>query len=168
MSKIKLKNWVAFAEIISAIAVVISLIYVGMEIRRSTLESDADIQAELLSYTIQRRYILLENKELSVLLVKGYEAPSQLTPAERLRFQSYIEIIYVAWERAYMTKRAGVFSAELFEEWNGWFVSVAKNDPEFIWPLVRDSQGWHPDFIEHVNNALGYPLPISEKSEVIK
>ena len=45
----KLNAWVAIAAIISASAVVISLIYVGLEIRRSTLESDADIQAELLA-----------------------------------------------------------------------------------------------------------------------
>ena len=50
----KLNNWVAVAEIISAVAVVLSLIYVGLEVRRSTLESDADIQAELLSDTVQR------------------------------------------------------------------------------------------------------------------
>ncbi len=52
MSDRRLSAWVAMAEIISAAAVVISLIYVGLEIRHSTLESEADIQAELLSYTI--------------------------------------------------------------------------------------------------------------------
>lgn len=163
MSGPKLNSWVEIAEIVSAIAVVISLIYVGMEIRRSTLESDADIQSELLSYTIQRRYLLLENEDLSTLLIKGYESPSQLSKAEKLRFQSYVEILYVAWERAFMSKRSGVFSEELFEEWNGWFVSVAKNDPEFVWPLVRDSQGWYPLFIEHVNGSLGYPKALDSK-----
>jgi hypothetical protein len=155
----KLNTWVAIAEVISAVAVVISLIYVGVEIRRSTLESDADIQAELLSYTVQRRYLLIESSDLSSLLAKGYADPSQLSPDEILRFQSYIELFYVAWERAYNSKDAGVFSEELFDGWNDWFVSVAENDPEFLWPMVRDSQGWHPLFIQHVNDSLGYPKP---------
>ena len=34
---------------------------------------------------------------------------------EALRFQSYIELFYVAWERAYNTHVAGVFSEELFD-----------------------------------------------------
>lgn len=159
MTERKLGNWVAIAEIISAAAVVISLIYVGLEIRRTTLESDADIQAELLSYTHQRRYVVIESADLSSILAKGYADPSQLAPDELLRFQSYVELLYAAWERAYMTKEAGLFSEDLFAEWNSWFTSVAERDPAFVWPMVRDSQGWHPPFVKHVNEALSDTKP---------
>jgi hypothetical protein len=159
----RLGGWVAIAEIISAAAVVISLIYVGLEIRRTTLESDADIQAELLSYTHQRRYLVIESADLSSILAKGYSDPTQLTPDELLRFQSYIELLYAAWERAYMTKEAGIFSEELFGEWNSWFTSVAERDPAFVWPMVRDSQGWHPLFVKHVSRSLGDTKPETRK-----
>ncbi len=150
----KLNAWVAIAEIISAVAVVISLIYVGFEIRSSTRESEADIQAELLSYTARRRYVVIESSDLSSLLARGYADPTQLSPDETLRFQSYIELLYVAWERAYMTRAAGVLSDELFDEWNDWFISVAEQTPAFVWPMVRDSQAWLPDFVQHVNKSL--------------
>jgi hypothetical protein len=151
----KLNTWVEIAQLISAAAVVLSLAYVGLQIHQSTLESDADIQAELLSYTVQRRYLVVESSDLSPLLVKGYADPTLLSPDERRRFQSYLEIFYVAWERAYMTRIAGVFSQELFDGWNRWFVSVAQHDPAFVWPMVRDSQSWDPGFIHHVNESLG-------------
>jgi hypothetical protein len=159
----RLGNWVAIAEIISAAAVVISLIYVGLEIRRTTLESDADIQAELLSYTHQRRYLVIESADLSSILAKGYADPTQLSPDETLRFQGYIELLYAAWERAYMTREAGIFSEDLFGEWNNWFTSVAKRDPDFVWPMVRDSQGWHRPFVNHVNRSLGDTKPETPK-----
>jgi hypothetical protein len=159
----RLGNWVAIAEIISAAAVVISLIYVGFEIRRTTLESDADIQAELLSYTHQRRYLVIESADLSSILAKGYADPTQLSPDEALRFQSYIELLYAAWERAFMTREAGIFSEELFGEWNIWFTSVAERDPAFVWPMVRDSQGWHPRFVKHVNRSLSDTKPDTGK-----
>ena len=54
MSERNLTTWVSIAQFISAAAVVLSLIYVGLEIRRTTMETDADIQAELLSYTHQK------------------------------------------------------------------------------------------------------------------
>jgi hypothetical protein len=152
----KLNTWVEIAEIISAAAVVISLAYVGFQIHQSTLESDADIQAELLSYTVQRRYLEVESSDLSSLLVKGYADPTLLSPDEMRRFQSYIEILYVAWERAYNTKAAGVFSEEIFDGWNAWFISVAERDPVFVWPMVRDSQDWDSPFVQHVNKSLGY------------
>lgn len=161
MTDRKLGNWVAIAEIISAAAVVISLIYVGLEIRRTTLESDADIQAELLSYTHQRRYLVIESADLSSILAKGYADPTQLSPDEALRFQGYIELLYAAWERAYMTSEAGILSEDLFGEWDSWFTSVAERDPAFVWPMVRDSQGWHPPFVDHVNRSLGYTKPES-------
>ncbi len=157
MSESKLKTWVAVAEIISAAAVVFSLIYVGLEIRRTTLESDADIQAELLSYTHQRRYLVIESSDLPTILAKGYANPTSLSPGELIRFQSYLELLYVAWERAYMANADGVFSDERFDEWNGWFVSVAERDRAFVWPMVRESQGWHSLFVQHVNQSLGYP-----------
>ena len=156
MTKRRISTWVAIAEIISAIAVVISLIYVGLEIRRSSLESDADIQAELLSYTVQRRYLVIENGDLASILARGYADPATLAPDEALRFQSYIELFYVAWERAYNAQAAVVFSPDLFPGWNTWFVSVAERDPDFIWPMVRDSQGWSATFIDHVDESLGY------------
>ena len=155
MSKRSLKNWVGIAEIISAVAVVLSLLYVGFEIRRTTVQSDADVQAELLSYTHQRRYLIIEDSGLSELLAKGYDNPRDLTAGEALRFQNYSELLFVAWERATMARDAGVFSAAGYDAWDAWFVSVAEQAPDFVWPMVRDSQTWNPLFARHVDKVLG-------------
>jgi len=82
--KRKLKNLVEIVEIISAVAVVLSLLYVGFEIRRTTVQADTDVQAELLSYTHQRRYLVVENGDLSDLLAKGYDKPKDLTAGDSL------------------------------------------------------------------------------------
>ena len=157
MSARNLKSWVAIAEIISAVAVVLSLIYVGLEIRRTTVESDADIQAELLTYTHQRRIIAIESDDLSHILVKGFGDLNSLTAEELLRFQYYVDLHFVAWERAYMATQAGVFSEELYDGWKVWFVSVAKRDPDFVWPMVRDSQSWPESFVREVDESLVSP-----------
>ena len=155
MSKRNLTNWVAIAEIISAIAVVLSLVYVGVEIRRTTLESDADIQAELLTYTHQRRILVIESDDLSHILIKGYDDLNSLTAEELLRFQYYVDLHFVAWERAHLARRSGVFSEELYGSWKNWFVSVAEGDPDFVWPMVRDSQAWPESFVQEVDESLG-------------
>lgn len=106
---------------------------------------------------MRRRILVIESSDLSSLLAKGYADPTRLSPDETLRFQSDIELFYVAWERAYMTCAAGVLSEEPFDQWNIWFVSVAKRDPAFVWPMVRDSQGWNTNSVQHVNESLGHP-----------
>ena len=63
------------------------MVYVGVEIRRTTLESDADIQAELLTYTHQRRVLVIQSDDLSDLLNKGYDDLNSLTSEELLRFR---------------------------------------------------------------------------------
>lgn len=47
------------------------------------------------------------------------------------RFQSYIELFYVIWERACFSFDAGMLSEALFEGWNAWFVSVSERDAVF-------------------------------------
>ena len=70
---------------------------------------------------------------------------------------SYIELLFVAWERTYMANAAAIFSDEHFDSWNDWVTSLAECDPNFVWPMVRDSRDWHPPFVQHVNQSLGYP-----------
>ena len=149
-----IKTWAAIAEIISAVAVVFSLIYVGLEIRRTTVESDADIQAELLTYTHQRRILVIESDDLSHILNKGYDDLNGLNAEELIRFQYYVELHFVAWERAYMARQSGVFSEELYDGWKDWFVSIAKRDPDFVWPMVRDSQAWPKSFVQELDESL--------------
>lgn len=154
MSTDRLKTWTAIAEIASAVAVVISLIYVGYEIRRSTLESDADVQAELLSYSRDRRVLVVENADLARILTKGYAYPESLTPEDALQFDNYVQLHFVAWERAFMASEAGILSNEIWQAWDDWFAATANRDPDFVWARVRSTLRYEP-FLQHVDLALG-------------
>ena len=149
-----LKTWTAIAEIASALAVVLSLVDVGYEIRRSTLESDADVRAELLSYTRDRRVLVVENAGLARILTKGYTDPATLTPEEALQFDNYVQLHFVAWEGAFLSREAGILSEENWRDWDIWFVATAKRDPDFVWKRVRRTLTYEP-FLQHVDSALG-------------
>jgi hypothetical protein len=155
MNKFKLGELAQLAEIVAAFAVVLSLVYVGLEIRQSTLESDADIQEELLSYTRQRRILVVENSELAQVLTKGYSGVDSLTAAENLQFVYFSELHYVAWERAFVAKDSGVFSEKMWKLWDDWFASTARAEPDFVWPIVRNTLHSYPAFVLHVNTVMG-------------
>ena len=53
-----------------------------------------------------------------------------------------------------MARQSGVFSEELYGAWQDWFVSVAKRDPDFVWPMVRDAQSWSKSFVQEVDESL--------------
>jgi hypothetical protein len=146
------------AEIASAVAVVLSLIYVGYEIRRSSLESDADVQAELISYSRDRRVLVVENGDLARILTKGYGDLTDLTPEEALQFNNYVELHFVAWERAFMARESGVLSVQNWTAWDEWFAATANRDPDFIWARVRGTLTYKP-FLQHADSALGFTEP---------
>lgn len=148
-----LQKWTAIAEIVSAAVVVVSLIYVGYEIRQSSLESDADVQAELLSYSRDRRVLVIENADLARILIEGYADQTALTPEEKLRFNNYVELHYVAWERAFLARDNGVLSDENWIAWDRWFAATASQDPDFVWERVRHNLKFDP-FLRHVDSAL--------------
>lgn len=158
MSTDSLKTWTAVAEIVSAVAVVVSLIYVGYEIRRSTLESDAEVQAELLSYSRDRRVLVIQNADLARVLTQGYADLKSLTPEDALQFDNYVQLHYVAWERAFMASEAGILSDEIWQAWDDWFAATANRDPDFVWGRVRSTLRYEP-FLQHVDFTLGAAEP---------
>jgi hypothetical protein len=88
MKKEKLQEYALLAEIISALAVVLSLIFVGMGIRQSTHESAlnrnvAEVSAyqDLVGQVLELNYIVINNPELAELL--NAESLQNLTSAER-------------------------------------------------------------------------------------
>lgn len=153
MNTERLKKWTGLAEIASAVAVVLSLVYVGYGIRLSTLESESDVQAELLSYSRDRRVLIVENDNLARILTKGYADPGNLAPEEALQFDNFVELHFVAWERAFMAGNSGVLSADNWHAWDKWFAATANRDPGFIWPRVRATLHYEP-FLRHVDAAL--------------
>ena len=54
----------------------------------------------------------------------------ELTPEDTLRFDNYVELHSVAWERAFMAKDSGVLSEENWSAWDEWFTATANQDPD--------------------------------------
>ena len=100
----------SLGEFVGAIAVVVSMVYLAMQVRRNTQSLDA---------SIDRTYVDLylgwvdsfSSKKSSNLLVSGFDEPANLTDAEAARFGSYmvrlivlIEVVYSMYSRGTLTK----------------------------------------------------------------
>ncbi|MDH5277142.1 MAG: hypothetical protein OEW88_12030, partial [Gammaproteobacteria bacterium] len=88
MRKLNLSEWANVAQVVSAIAVVISLLYVGYQIRANTSQIRAANRQELVNRSHSASLSFAENPELSAVLTK-VAAGESISSTEQRQF-SYV------------------------------------------------------------------------------
>jgi len=89
------------AEIIGAVAVVISVIYLAVQISESNKELRSQSHYNALSLGQRPFEIELENADLARIISIGYQDPDGLTEMEWYRFTQYQVMAFNAWEYYY-------------------------------------------------------------------
>jgi uncharacterized protein YoxC len=85
MARIKLTELAQIAEIIAAIAVVISLIYVGQEVQSNTAAVRGAAMQAVATTDADILMAVATDATLSEIVRIGLEDPSQLSPADAFR-----------------------------------------------------------------------------------
>lgn len=113
MSKLKLSDWANLAEIGAAIGVVVSLIFVGMELRNNTAANEAATRAAVNQKDMQFLSLRIDSSVLARAHAK-LESGERLSPLEesQLVHQEYIN--FVSFENSYYQFRKGVLEEQ---EW---------------------------------------------------
>jgi hypothetical protein len=147
-----LQKWAHVAEIAGAVAVVVSLLYVGYQIRENT---DAQLSAT-------------ENNlfNLGVALDEWYMDPgfveivanansdfASLSAVERLRFARHVGMSLNLWTYAWKSYTRGQIDKGEWDAWNNWFVEEMDNP---AWRTVYEEKcdGYHVDFQAHVDASI--------------
>lgn len=89
------------AEIIGAVAVVISVIYLAVQISDSNKELRSQSHYNALSLGQRPFEIELENADLARIIATGYDSPDLLSEEEWYRFLQYQVMAFNAWEYYY-------------------------------------------------------------------
>lgn len=113
-SMYQLKRAALIAEIVGAVAVVISLVFVGLQLAQANeLAREAAEQKQIESIGALSR-IVAENPHIADLLARG-QTGEPMTPAEQVAATSMITYGQRTWEALYYQYKAGRVSPELWE-----------------------------------------------------
>ncbi len=153
MKKPSLQVVASIAEIASAIAIVISILYVAYEYRESQAVSSTDVQSEIYTRMLEMDRLLIENADLAEILITAKEAPDSLTPASELRFLAYEHIFYDSWELAWVSYSNDILEITAWNDWNKWFSEDAKRRPLLGW--TGNIENHEKEFIEYVEEQIG-------------
>jgi len=147
MSAAELGN---FGEFIGAIAVVISVIYLGVQIHRNTKQlRRAEIDSVFDRFSRLRQSIY-ENSDLAKIFVQGMEDPIQLEQHEAVRYFALMDGFFVLSMQIWGKSRDGVLGEE---EWS----NITKFLKDWIntpggetWWTQGTSSVFHDDFRDEI------------------
>ncbi|MDA8681602.1 hypothetical protein N9M08_03590 [Porticoccaceae bacterium] len=125
-------NW---AEIIGGLAVVISLIFVAIQIRSSVIQSRADSYTKVSELWLNFTSVIASNEETWRIFHKGTNDYETFTPEEKARFGFLISMYFGIIETLLNYRKVGLFDDSEIHERN-----LDQAYPLFIKPGV---QAWY-------------------------
>ena len=154
MTKRKLSDWASIAEIISAAAVVASLLYVGYEIQRNTRVGLASNRQAIAARAQDLALYSAETHIHKLLFDSGVEA-IDLTEDEQDHLTAYVGALLRTTEEAYLLYRDGLLDKEYWMTRVGVTLAVLRADvAREVYVRTRDAGFYTPDFVTWADKAL--------------
>lgn len=151
----RVEKWAGLAQIASAFAVVLSLVYVGSQLDESTRVARNGTHESILQLKHEWDSWLIVDSDLAELVTRAQspDTASVLTGPERARFTRYVTSGLNIWEYAYYSRTSEILNDD---EWGAWDRSfeqkVLQPSWDSIWVELRPAYG--TEFARHVDSVL--------------
>jgi hypothetical protein len=151
--KFKLSDFASIAEIIGAFAVVISLIYVGVQVNdsagavRSAAANDANV-------ALQNWYLQIgSDRQTSELFYEALTSEEALSNQEEFQFLMMFHGVFLAFQNSYLLAEEGTIDAELREAITAAVLGV-KDTPGMRRYWRQRKSYLHSDFANYVDQLF--------------
>ena len=113
-----LESLASLGEIVGAIAVVVSLLYLAVQVRQNTRAQRLENASRILDRTASMQGALSRDPAMSVLFSKGVSDPSKLTPQERIQFTWAMYEFFGALEFMFLAANENSIPEEIWQRWS--------------------------------------------------
>ncbi|MEQ8663425.1 MAG: hypothetical protein RLW62_21620 [Gammaproteobacteria bacterium] len=151
-------NWAAISSIsdlIAALAVVASLVFVGLQLRSNTKAlrlSSTNTIVEQFTSGVTR---IAENPGMSGILFRGIQDPDALAGEERYRFNLALQSILFVYANIHHHYQSGTLDHDIFESMDSQMRNLC-NSPGFVGYWARSGENFPARFRAHMEqNVLG-------------
>ena len=149
-------NWdalSAIAESLGAIGVVVSLIYLALQIQRNTSAIRANTAQQVTNRGGEIAESLAVNPEMGEIQRRGLFTPESLSTEEKFRFANIMNTIFRAYENMDYQRRIGLLDEEI---WAGLDSNLQKitRRPGFIAWWRGSMDGYNQHFRDRINAMI--------------
>ena len=157
----KLQKITIVTEIVGALAIVISLIFVGIQFTENTKATKSATAASTVA-TISSWYTEMGNNQQSSSLFWNYmAAPESLSSEERFQVIISLHGLFLTFQNSYYLSQQGTLDSHIQASITKAAVGV-KDQPGFrlFWKLRREL--FFPEFQKHIDEIVDTDIEISE------
>ena len=169
MNSDQVSKW---TTIITNIAVIIGLVFVGLEFRNNARAIEAERIDSFMSGWNDVTASLIQGDQSSEIYYRAHAEPESLSNYEQSRFQHYLQIAFNNFERVYQARKSGLIPDELWETHRAGigFAFISKQGRETIeiysasslntpmWDIMRESADQALAFCLNPENRCIEPL----------
>lgn len=153
--KLALAEWAAIGELIAAVAVVISLIFVAYSVRQNTDAVHGAMENLLFERHAEIANYFIADPSMAEILVKMRSRDS-LTDIETIRWEKYRLNLLDIWDLAFLRYQSGLLAERHWKAWDEYFAHLFTHGAEKLsreyWNQVHF--GYDEEFWEHVNESV--------------
>ena len=113
--KLTLGNLAHLAEIIGAVAIVISLVYVGQELNANTAAVQAASLQSVTNASSVSMLAVVENEDFARIRIQAMRDPSQLSETEQLRWFLYQRQMWLHFQNVWQQWELGTLDNGIWE-----------------------------------------------------
>ena len=124
MESLTLEQASYLAEIIGVIAVVISLIYVGLQVKQNTLAIKLSTVHNVAEEWRDTSALISSNGDLAEILTKGFGDLHSIKGGDQLRAYAYMQNLFNLFENAYYQRVEGALDERYWSGMKKWFVNM--------------------------------------------
>jgi hypothetical protein len=154
MTKLRLTDWASIAEVVGAFAVVLSLVYVGMQVRDNTAEVRAANRQHLVRRAHTATIGIGTSPELATAFAKVASSET-LTPREHVQYRYFVRAVIYDVQEAYLLHQEARLDEEYWRTRSALFDAfMAQEVALSIYRSDKDLGLLHKDFVTWADNSL--------------
>jgi hypothetical protein len=152
----KLKKWALVAEVLGGLGIIISIIYLAIEVSQNSANTEVRNHLAIVDQTLKLRTAVVESEEFADILKRGDAGLLELNENERLRYSNWAYNSLDIWESTLIMYRRGGTSEEVWTVYSsGWCRSLRERvGVQEVFLDLQDTS-FTKEFAVHVNNCLG-------------
>lgn len=111
--KLKLSDMSNVADVVSAIAIVISLVYVGLQVSDNTKATRSSTANGATALTVSAYSLISSSAESASVFHRGMRDPSLLDDGERTQFIFMVHTAFLSFQNSYYLSKEGTLDDEI-------------------------------------------------------
>lgn len=165
--KLSLERWALIAEVIGGFAVILSVVYLGFEVRQNTSAMKSLTHQQMFETTSSLNQSIANDAQLAELLAQSNTNYAGLSDGERNQLMFLWINWFNMWHSGYLNWKAGFFEEEAWVLWDHGMTKMLSSykASREVWAVFDDA--YNEDFQQHVKGIIQRIGAVKNKTGVL-